>query len=57
MFQPPARPIFFPRIDDSPCREGGFIPLPPLSTVSTTAIKESSQWFGGLVKRTPGKRR
>ena len=39
--------------------ETGFIPLSPLSVVSTMVMSESSQWlwkeYCVLVKRTPGK--
>ena len=56
---------FVPRLDQYSSRgliviATGFIPLSPLSVVSTMVMSESSQWLGRnlcgvLVKRTSGK--
>ena len=45
--------IFFPRIDDSAT---GFIPLSPLSIVSTMVMWESSQWLGKNILRSTGQK-
>ena len=47
----PARPIFFPRIDNIAT---GFIPLSPLSIVLTVVMWESSQWFGKNIVLSTG---
>ena len=48
----PARPIFFPRTDDSHCDR--IHPLSPLSIVSMMVMWESSQWLGKKIVQSTG---
>ena len=51
LFRSPARPIFFPRIDDCDCDRINSSPM--LSIVSEMIMWESSQWLGkDIVPRT-----
>ena len=45
-FDPPARPIFFPRIAT------GFIPFSPQSILSAIVMRESSKWLGKNILRS-----